>query len=340
VIGKLFEALYHKVFVNIVVQRSKSIVYVEECNKKGMINSDSESFSTTELSNKMHEYINSFISESPFHYISVLDTSDAQGALPTCSSRDMSIFHDLTSSKYICHQNQWAYYTSKADLDVIQHNYAKIGVDFIFSPFVILSNFFKDKINTNLALYILLEDNYITICVFDNSRLLFGEHLDMEHGDDHEDMLIDETGEDDMDLDLDGSIDLDDIDAMNDIEGLDDFGDIEDLDTIDEIDEFAESEEEDDKEEFRDEEDEPSVENIRGFNEDYQRFSLIQSSINRFYKDSKYESKFVESVYIADAVGVSGDLKRYLEEEMFLSVFVRQLDLGAEVCEIAKAELK
>ncbi len=77
-----------------------------------------------------------------------------------------------------------------------------------------------------------------------------------------------------------------------------------------------------------------------GFNEDYHRFSLIQSSISDFYKDSKYDSKFIENIYIADSIGISGDLKKYLEEEMFLNVFVRRLDLPAEVCEIAKAELK
>lgn len=338
-LGKLFEALYNKVFINIVVQRSQTIVYIEECNRKGLISSYSESFDTTELNNKMYVYINSFISESPFHYVSILDTSDAQGAIPTCLSRDMSTFNDMTSSKYICHQNQWAYYTSKLNLDAINYNYSKIGVDFIFSPFTILSNFFEDKIDSNLALYILLEDNYITICVFDNSRLLFGDHIDMEHGKDNEDILIDET-DDEIDIDLEGSIDLDDIDAMesmSDIDGLDDFGDIEDLDSIDEIDEFAESE--DDEELINDDED-SSVDDVSSFNEDYQRFSLIQSSLNRFYKDYKYDSKFVESVYIADSISVSGDLKRYLEEEMFLSVFIRQLDLGAEVCEMAKADLK
>ena len=29
-----------------------------------------------------------------------------------------------------------------------------------------------------------------------------------------------------------------------------------------------------------------------GFNEDYQRFLLIQGSLNSFYKDPKYESQF------------------------------------------------
>jgi hypothetical protein len=183
-----------------------------------------------------------------------------------------------------------------------------------------------------------LEDNYISIAVFDNSELLYSDHIDMEHGNEQEELLMDDGSLDDMELDLDSGIDLEDIDAIDDIEGLDDFGDIEDLDTIDEIDEFAEDEEE--EEEFEEETSSSDVEDIDGFNEDYQRFSLIQSSINNFYKDAKYDSKFVENIYIADTIGVSGDLKRYLEDEMFLSVFVRHLDLSAQLAETAKAELK
>ena len=47
----------------------------------------------------------------------------------------------------------------------------------------------------------------------------------------------------------------------------------------------------------------------------------------------------MESVYIADGVGVSEDLKRFLEEEMFLSVYVRKMDLSMQICELAKGEL-
>jgi hypothetical protein len=337
VLSKIFEALYNKVFISIVVERSKSIVYVEECSGKEILNTQSESFATTELSDKMYEYIETFISQTPFHYISILDTSNEQGAIPTCSSKDMSLFYDPSLSKHICHQNRWAYYTLKSNIDIIKYNYAKIGIDFIFSPFTILSNFFKDKIDSNLAIYILLEDNYVSIAIFDNSELLYADYMDMQHGSDSEELMIDESSDDEADLDLEGSIDLEDIDAMSDIDGLDDFGDIEDLDAIDEIDEFAESQEED-KKVLEDEN--LSMDDVSGFNEDYQRFSLIQSSINNFYKDRKYNSKFVESAYIADAIGVSGDLKKYLEEEMFLSVFVRHIDLGVEVCEMAKADLK
>ncbi len=335
---KLYEVLYHKIFINIVVERSQSIVYIEECSKDGMISSDFRSFDTTTLNIKMYNYINNAISQSPFHYISILDTSPTQGAIPTCTPKKMSTFCDVASLKYICYKDRWAYYTSKHELSSLQYSYSKIGTDFVFSPFVILANFFKDKINTTLALFVLIEDKYITVGIFDNSELLYANHLDIEYNSDSDELIIDENSIEGIELDLDESIDLEDIDVIDEMEGLDDFGDIEDLDSIDELDEFNESQ--DEELEVEDKVDGVSIDNISGFSEDYHRFLLIQNSINQFYKDLKYDSKFIETVYIADTIGVSEDLKRYLEEEMFLSVFVRKLDLTVEICEIAKAELK
>jgi len=334
VLGRLFESIYNKIFVAIVIQRAKSVVYIQISSKKHTPKNYHKSFDDTEFSTKMKEYIDSFIGDSPFSYICVLDYSQEQGALPTCSTKDMSVFGDFSASKMMCHKNDWTYFTSTSAIEEIKRTYAQVGVDFIFSPFSILSSFFKDKIDTHLGLFLLLEDNYITLGVFDKTKLLFGEHLDVEHDNMQDEMMDSSDGE--IDLDLESSIDLDDIDTMSDIDGLDDFGDIEDLDTIDEIDEFAQSQDD----EFLSEEDELLVQDPSSFNEDYQRFLAIQSSVNRYYKDSKYQSKFIETVYIADAIGVSSDLKTYLEEEMFFSVFIRHIDLGGEIIDLAKAELK
>lgn len=330
----LFESIYSKIFVAIVIERSKSVVYIQLSSKKHTPRNYHKSFGTTEFTTKIREYIESFTSESPFSYICVLDYSENQGAIPTCSTKDMSVFGDFNTSKMMCHENDWAYFTSTTGIVTIKRTYAQVGVDFIFSSFSILSSFFKDKIDTHLGLFVLLEDNYITLGVFNQTKLLFGEHLNVEHDNIQDEMMMD-SSDSEIDLELESSIDLDDIDSMNDIDGLDDFGDIEDLDTIDEIDEFAESQDD----EFLDEED-LLVQDPSGFNEDYQRFLAIQSSVNRFYKDSKYQSKFIETVYIADAIGVSPDLKTYLEEEMFFSVFVRHVDLGSEMIELVKAELE
>jgi len=339
VLSKLFEGLYLKIFVNIVVYRSKSVVSVEAYNKDKVLDSIEESFDTTTLNTKMYNFIKSYTDDSPFHYLSVLDTSISQGAAPTCKSKDISLFFDSGSSKQLCYADRWTYYTSNPDLHLLKKEYSSLGIDFVFSPFVILAKFFKDKIDTHMSMYILVEDSFLSLAVFDHSELLFAEHLDMEQNKDSDDLLMDDSSMQNLEFEEESSVNLDEIDVEDDIGELDDFGDIEDLDDFEDIDEFSEIKEE--EEDFIEEEDEEyQTKDTEGFNEDYKRFSLIKNSLNHFYKDDKYKSKFVESVYIADGVGISSDLKKYLEEEMFLSVFVRRIDLCAEVCELAKAELK
>ena len=146
--------------------------------------------------------------------------------------------------------------------------------------------------------------------------------------------ILSPTIENDEDIDFNdqAGIDLEDVsvlDNMEELEDLDAFGDIEDLDSLEEIDEFSENK--DVEEEFHDAVEEVSQESESSFNEDYQRFSLIHSVLGNYYSDEEAESKFIENVYIADGVGVSSDLKRYLEEEMFLNVYIRQANIGAEL---------
>ena len=334
-LGKFFESLYLKVFVNIVVKNSTTDVYIELCSSKGVIDNVEDNFNTTNMSEEMLEFITSYTRESPFSYFSLLDVSLFQGAIPTCSKNKLSYYYDISASEYKCHDKKWTYYTSKSDLYDIERRYKDTGIDFVFSPFSVLTNFFKDKVNSHHAMYILVQEGFISLAVFDTSELLFAQHLDMGKITESDDLLIDDS--DDI-LDLEDGIDLEDIDVMDADDSLEDFSDIEDLDSLEEIDEFSENK--DVEEEFYHEEDAESAQSDEsGFNEDYQRFSLIQSSINHFYKDDKFESQFIENVYIADGVGISSDLKRYLEEEMFLNVYVRHLELGVEVSALAREEV-
>jgi len=338
VLGKFFESLYLKVIVNIVVERSRTVVYIELCSKKGVVSAHQESFETLDINSTMLEFIRSYTNESPFSYISILDSSAEQGAIPTCAKNRLSYYHDLSACEYKCFDEKWITYTSKTDLYTIEKRYKEIGMDFIFSPFSILSNFFKDKVNGALGMYIVVQDNYLSLGIFENSELLFAEHLDMEHNADRDEIsLSDEITQDDIELDMDKEIDLDDVEVLDDMEDLDSFGDIEDLDSIEEIAEFSENQ--DIEEEFYEAEEVLAESDEAHFNEDYQRFSLIKSSVGNFYSDKKYESQFIENIYIADGIGVSPDLKHYLEEEMFLNVYIRHVDLSAELCELSKMEL-
>lgn len=340
-LNKILESLYLKVFINIIVERSSTTVHVEVHSKSKNVSHYENVFSSTKLTEEIYSYIIDFTKESPYYYISFLDTSHEQGAIPTCDKNKLSYYQDLSTSEYKCIDNKWSIYTSKTDLYELEKKYEDIGIDFIFSPFVILTKFFKDKIDKNLSMFALIEDSSISVTVFENSQLLFAEHLDMEIDLDAENIDLDDLDEEkevDLELDDEGIV-LDDMDVDDELE---DFSDIEDLDSLEDIDEFSEGKDLEEElyenqvvpDDIKDEEDENSQ-----FNEDYQRFSLIQNAIKHFYKDPKYEGKFIENIYIADNTQVSADLKRYLEEEMFLNVYVRTIDLGVEVCELAKEEL-
>ena len=337
--GNFLESLYNKVLINIVIKRSSSEVYIELISKKETLKQEHKSFSTTTLNEDMFEFISSYIKESPYYYISLLDISTKQGAIPTCNKNKISYYEDLTSSEYKCYEKKWTYFTLKSDIYTMEKRFKKIGIDFIFSPFLLLAHFFKDKINTKLAMYILVQDSALSLCVFEEGELLFARHLDMETVEEvHDELLSNDMHEDDdIDLGSDISIDLEDVDVIDDIESLEDFGDIEDLDSLEEIDEFSENK--DIEEELFEAEEHEEESDNSSFNEDYQRYTLIHSSLGSFYNDSRYESKFVENVYIADGVGVSADLKRYLEEEMFLNVYIRQANISMELSELAKREL-
>lgn len=334
---KLLESLYNKVFINIVVHHESSNVYAEVCSKKGVINSYEELFDTKHLNEKMLSFINSLCKESPFYYISILDNSSYQGAVPTCSKNKLAFYNDMSDCEYKCYQSNWTYYTSKNDLYEIERSYEKIGIDLIYSPFTVLAKFFEDKIDTYMAMYVLIQDEHISLGVFKESQLLYAEHIYFDNDLENEELIETDTT---IDLDLeDEGIDLEDVSVIDDIDSLDDFGDIEDLDAIDDIDEFSSGEDVEEELNQGLMEEKVSETAPDDFNEEYQIFTKIQKSINTFYKSSKYESAFVESMYIADSVGLSSDLKKYFEEEMFLTVYIRQIRLGAEIADLAKAEV-
>jgi len=339
---KFLESLYIKTFINIVVDREGTTVFVETYNNKKLLETYEESFQLFGMDKKILEYIQAFIKESPFYYISYLDNSTLQGAIPTCAKNEIALYHDLSACEYKCQDKKWIYYTAKTDLYEIEKIYKAVGLDFIFSPFSVVSNFFKDKIEEYFAAYILMQEDLITFTVFENSALLYAESIPMElfvPDEALEEALI-EDEEEELDImdEIEDGIDLDDISAIDELDSLDDFGDIEDLDSLEDIDNFDENE--DIEEEFNEEVEAITQEtDEKSSSEDYQRFTSIQYAINRYYHDERYKSKFLETIYIADGVGVSSILKQYFEEEMFINIYVRSINIGQEVSSLARKEV-
>lgn len=339
ILSKILHSLYLKIYISIIVSNSKTDVCVHILKSKSVKDSYMQTFKGSEVTQEMISYIQSFTGETPFYYISLLDYSVSQGAMPSCNDKEFSKYSDLETSQVICHDS-WSSFTSKVDLINFDKKYSAFGLDFVFSPYTILKNFFKDKINSQATLFVLVQEDSLIVTVFEDSMLKYSEFVNMKIDklDESLSIIDNEKENDDLDFDLDdlNAVNLEEIDVDDDLEDLDDLADIEDLDSIDDLEDFTEVKIAAPK---------PSAikgykEDMSGlgFNEDYKRFSAIQSALNQFYNDRKYESKFIESVYIAAACDVENDLKNYLEEELFLKVYVRQLNICEEMLDLVRRE--
>ncbi|MDP1784114.1 MAG: hypothetical protein Q8K81_01675, partial [Sulfuricurvum sp.] len=67
-------------------------------------------------------------------------------------------------------------------------------------------------------------------------------------------------------------------------------------------------------------------------------FEYIQKTLHQFYSMEQCHNRFIETVYVADSQGRSEELKRYLEEELFLNVLVRKVDVAEAIHALAMME--
>lgn len=329
--NRLFSSLYPKVFINIVLMSQKTMIYAEINSKNSIIDSDYKVFDTIGIDKYITNFIEKYKSESPFFYVSILDNSSYQGAICSCNANIIAQYCDLPTIEYKCFKKNstWAYYSSKYELGNLQHTYKQIGLDFIFSPFALMAEFFKDKISMSIMAYVLIEERFLSFAIFENSKLLFAEHLDLEK---HKELTLKtdkKSVQKEEELALDG-LDIDGIDLDN-MQEHNINNAIEELEVGDDLEEFAS-----DIEPIY--EDDTDIKE-QDFGDDYERFMLIQNALGKFYKNSKYDSKFIETIFIADSQNSGSNLKNYIENELFLNVHSRKIDIALSLCDLAKAEL-
>lgn len=346
--------MYDIALINIVIYQKSMYIYIELL-ARGRIKDVIEKrfdLGASYSDELLYNFLKPFVGDTPYYYIAMLDVSTQQGAIPTCKKEEQSRFIAASGLRFVCVDGSWSCYTSSEELKEQMEITGELGCDLIYSPFVILKSFFADKIKGSLALYLFVQEHSMTIAVFAQGRLLFGEYIDTR-----DELLPDEVLQfDDEEEDEEESIDLDDISLDDsaeetlddDLDDLDSFGEIEELDSIDALDESkaedlleenleAIAQEEQPKEEEL-EEDDPS--RIERASEDFKRFSILQRTLSKYYEDERYESDFVETLYVADGSVLTKDFKRYVEDEMYLSVYVRKIEIELELCHLVKADLE
>jgi len=363
-IDKFFQLLYDTIFISITKTSEQIEIYTEVYFKKTLKASETKLFTLNQSFKKelLLGYIEELMQDSPYAYITLLDDSSTQGAIITCEHSKMKLFTQVENAKTLCvDENRWGVYTDVVTLYEQEKSLEPLFVDFIFSPFILLYEFYKDKIQTqSLGMYLLVLEEGIALSIFRDRDLLFAEYINtqkeeeelaLESTIDAEDALLEEEMIDSIDLediDIDESLDeLDDLSSS--LEDLDSLESIEELDALDAFDDPATLEEQleenlEEIEEFGEHEEEnfseeDTLKRQEQSTQDYYRFTLIQTALKRYYEDDLYESDFIEQIYVADTISLSKDFKRYIQEELFANVIIRKMELSLELNALARKEL-
>lgn len=333
----MLKKLFQKIFISIVpVEDGYEVMSVTVKNKK-VLAKEQKHFVGNVPSNSMNRYVQNKVDSSPFFYISTLNMYGNQGAYKGCMRPSLHFRNeDVVGIQTVYRNNEWTQYASLDELHRLKVQYAEIGLDFIFSPFSMIEFYFADKIKNTLALYAFGMPGLFAIAIFDGGKLEYAFYHTADSAQkkaqgemslssmDFSSPVMEEDMHDDRTISLDDIEDLEDLDLLDD---LDSFGEIADLDDLDEVSEF--SEDILTPEEIRQEKQSnagASKKAIEGSGEEYERFEFIQKTLQRFYSSDQCANRFVETVCIADAGHGGDELKRYLEEELYLNVLIRHVN--------------
>ena len=356
------QKLYAKVYINVIVENHYADISIRVEKMGQLIQEKQRRFeiSKGQLTKEITDFIERAERKSPFSYISVLNPVLQQGAVTGCSHENMSGKVTLcVGSK----NSPWSIYVDAAYLQGVQKQFSVTGIDFIFSPFSVISLVSKEIKQDKAQLFVLILEKMMSISIFKNGLLEFAKQISLEEPlnefgmEDDElmldgDLSLDSNNSMDLDLDIEDVVNadpqeaLDELDELGDLDELDELDELGDLDELDELDELGEDEAlEDFTDEVAEVDNEIRMEedteiSLSGLSRNFKRFEHIQDSIHDFYHNNDVESSFIEDVYILDPYEDCKDLSDYLKDELFVDVYFKNFNLQEILLTMTKNEVK
>ncbi|MDE6885856.1 MAG: hypothetical protein K2P17_02270 [Helicobacteraceae bacterium] len=258
------------------------------------------------------KYIRRIKNKYPFTYIATMSRSKNQGLIAGNKINSFEKFNiSAQSLAIILISKKWFVYINKEDIIKDKNKFSKVqGVDFIFSPFVLIYEKIKDRVNEIKKLYILQEKGSCTLLVADSNGVYFGDYKILEQN-----KFVEEN-------------------SMQEIEEIDSTSTNIEFEAISDMDENIIIKDFDDKDTIQDKSalNDLSVANTM--------INIIKDTLNNFYKDDRYASDFIEELLILDGCGISDSSITHLTNNIMLETQFLRIDTCEEIEKLAKMELK
>ncbi|MBV5277863.1 MAG: hypothetical protein J0647_02280 [Campylobacteraceae bacterium] len=300
-------------------------------------------FSSEILDKNVENYLISLQEEYQFVYIAFLLNSMGQGAISGFSKEFFTKNSvDIQNVTHVTISNLWSTYASFIEIKWAKNLFSEVGLDLIYSPFILLNDFvISQKLKNKPTLYILNSQDFFILAVFDNKKLHFGaffktqsdtsfshssEVNDWESEQKEENIAtLGELSEMGQEEDNDEMSELSELGDIDDLQSVDSFSDFDDTKTIGRFKGLDEVRDEDT--------------NLELYGRDLLVYKYLKSSLEEYYHNPIYLSEFIEEIIIFDGYEVSSELIHQLEDELMMDVEIHKVDLVDRMCDIAIKEV-
>jgi hypothetical protein len=287
--------------------KNGNILFVEE--------STFDIVSKDKLSDEVIDYLNDLQDEYEHTYIILFLNTNGQGLLPRgCDYAQYKKFGiDQKNVKSVCIENRYIIYASKIDVKWADKTFASIGLDFVFSPFLLLDSFSVDDRDENVKLFILNSRNSFTMMIMKENHLLFGSFFNIAKEDDLLNLNYDEFSDQSNEALEDNNFDMD---------NLDDELEIAEINDIDEMSVGKQNT------------------HVHVMSDKDERFiKYLDVALKEFYSNDQYDSEFVDSVHIYDDAGMSEGVINYIQNELLLDTVATNINIREKLIKLAKKEV-
>jgi hypothetical protein len=343
VIQKKFQNL----FVAVILNESESILRCKVL-KDGVIKKTfTKTFTQTQPSDALESSVENYLialhDEYAFVYIAFFLGTMGQGAIEGMGKSAFSKHNvDMDNVFHVPMNKQWSAYASYIEIKWAKNLFSEVGLDLIFSPFMVLNDFVvSQKLKNKPTCYLLNAEDCFCVAIMDGKNLHFGAFFKTQSDATFSNNA--QVSDWENEEKEEGITALGDITELNDEYDHDDLSDLGELGDIDEfksVDSFSDVDEPKSLGHFK------GLDTIREedtslelYGRDLLVYKYLKSSLEEYYHNPVYESAFIEEIIIFDGYEISSDLIRQLEDELMMDVEIHKVDISDRVCDIAIKEV-
>jgi len=295
------------------------------------------------LSKEMEDYLISLQDKYNYVYVTVLLNSMGQGAIKGTSDEEFEKANVDSKSVKTVKFKTWSVYVSFIDINWMQKIYSNIGIDLVYSPFVVLYSLLSNyKLKTSPTLYILNQEGSVTIGIFKGDTLFFGAFYKISK----DDVLSNSIDVDDWENEEEesavenlSSLDNSDVEEEE-FSALDDLSQLDVLDGSFDDEEFSDIKEDERQDDLLDSQmEDVSIEDIELYGRDLEIYKFLNKALKEYYKNEIYESDFVEHAVIFDTYDMSQEMMESIESDLMLDLQMHKVNIGEVVCDLSVKEI-